>query len=234
MEKEDIILKIQKLLAVSKSPNGNEAQNALLKAQKLIAKYKLSQTEVEQYLKINVKIEDYRTEEKFRGKSWKSNLAAVIADNFGCYLYYNSNKSKVRTICFYGKEEDTIICNIMFSYAVKCINKDGDKLVKKMKQDRRRKHFDGIKNDYALGFIEGLRERFKHQVEANQEWGLVLQKEQIVIDSYKKFSNGFGEINPRENFNRHINAYKKGELDGKKFDISDKIENDGIEELQLA
>lgn len=39
---EDIILKIQKLLALSKSSNENEAQNAMLKAQQLLIKYKLS------------------------------------------------------------------------------------------------------------------------------------------------------------------------------------------------
>jgi len=234
MGEREVIIKIQKLLALSKSSNQNEAQNAMLKAQKLLIKYKLSLQEVERYSKENIKIKDFKTEQKFRGKSWKSNLARVIADNFGCFLYYNTGNYKVHRVCFYGKQEDVIIANIMFEYAVKWINLEGNKLVKRMKQDKRRKHFDGIKNDYAIGFIYGLRERFEFQIKENKEWGLVIQKDKIVVDSYNKFSSEFGKISVNEKFNRHIKAYKKGKEDGKKFDISDKIENEGEEELKLA
>lgn len=231
---ENIILKIKKLLALSKSSNQNEAQNAMLKAQKLLIKYKLSLQEIESYSIEKIKIEDFKTNQKFRGKSWKGNLAQVIADNFGCFLYYNTGNYKVHRVCFYGKEEDVVIANIMFEYAVKWINLEGNKLVKRMKQDKRRKHFDGIKNDYALGFIAGLKERFKSQIKENESWGLVLQKDQIVIDSYNEFSSGFGRISVNEKFNRHYQAYRQGEYDGKKFDISDKIENEGEEELYIS
>ena len=231
---EEIILKIQKLLALSKSSNQNEAQNAMLKAQKLLMKHKLSMQDIENYSSDNIKIEDFKTEQRFRGKSWKSNLANIIANNFGCFLYYKTGNRQVHTVCFYGKEEDVIIANIMFEYAVKCINLEGNKLVKRMKQDKRRKHFDGIKTDYAIGFIVGLEERFRNQLKENAEWGLVLQKDQVVIDSYNKFSSGFGKISVNEKFSRHLKAYKQGEEDGKKFDISDKIENEGDNELMLA
>ena len=234
MEQREVIIKIQKLLALSKSSNQNEAQNAMLKAQKLLIKYKLSLQEVESYSKENIKIEDFKTEQKFRGKSWKSNLAQVIADNFGCFIYFNTGNYKIRRICFYGKEEDVIIANIMLEYAVKWINLEGNKLVKRMKQDKRRKHFDGIKNDYAIGFIVGLEERFRSQIKENAEWGLVIQKDQAVIDSYNKFSSGFGKISVNKKFNRHLKAYNQGKEDGKKFDNSDKIENEGEEELKLA
>ncbi|WP_294363808.1 DUF2786 domain-containing protein, partial [uncultured Clostridium sp.] len=95
MEQREIIVKIKKLLALSKSSNENESQNAMLKAQKLLIKHKLSLQEVERYSKENIKIENLKTEQKFRGKSWKSNLARVIADNFGCFIYYNTGNYKV-------------------------------------------------------------------------------------------------------------------------------------------
>ena len=56
---ENIILKIKKLLALSKSSNQNEAQNAMLKAQKLLIKYKLSLQEIESYSIEKIKIEDF-------------------------------------------------------------------------------------------------------------------------------------------------------------------------------
>lgn len=102
---ENIILKIKKLLALSKSSNQNEAQNAMLKAQKLLIKYKLSLQEIESYSIEKIKIEDFKTNQKFRGKSWKGNLAQVIADNFGCFLYYNTGNYKVHRVCFYGKKK---------------------------------------------------------------------------------------------------------------------------------
>lgn len=139
---EDTMFKIQKLLALSKSSNENEAQNAMLKAQSLLIKYKLSIKDVEHHNPESIKVNENSTGIKFKGSSWKSNLANVITNNFGCYLFYRSWRS--HEICFYGKEEDVIICGIMLEYAIKCINSNGDKLVKKLKQDKRRKHFGGL------------------------------------------------------------------------------------------
>lgn len=227
---EDVIYKIQRLLALSKSSNENEAQNAMMMAQRLLIKYKLSIKDVEQYKKEFIKVDENRTGIKFRGSNWKSNLARIIADNFGCYLFYRTGRT--HEICFYGKEEDIIICNIMLEYAIKSINTNGDKLIKKLKQDKRRKHFNGIKNDYALGFVKGLDERFKEQLKSNEEWALVLVKDQVVIDSYKEFSSDFEKVETQINFNKHLFAFKLGKEDGKNFDISNKIENE-VEETEL-
>ncbi|EES50919.1 UNVERIFIED_ORG: hypothetical protein B2H98_08060 [Clostridium botulinum] len=227
---EDIILKIQKLLALSKSSNDNEAQTAMMMAQRLLIKYKLSIKDIEQYKKDSIKVDENRTGIKFRGSNWKSNISQIIADNFGCYLFYRSGRT--HEICFYGKEEDVVICNIMLEYAIKCINSNGDKLIKKLKQDRRRKYFKGIKNDYALGFVRGLDERFKEQLKSNKEWALVLVKDQVVIDKYEEFSNDFETIQTSINYDKHLFAFKLGKKDGKNFDISNKIENE-MEENKL-
>lgn len=229
---EDIILKIQKLLALSKSSNENEAHAAMMMAQRLLIKHKLSLKDIEQYRNELIKVDENRTGVKFRGSNWKSNLSRIIADNFGCYLFYRTGKT--HEICFFGKEEDILICNIMLEYAIKCINSNGDKLVKKLKQDRRRKHFEGIKNDYALGFIRGLGERFKQQIESNKEWALVLLKDQVVIDKYNEFSSNFETVKTDVSFNKHLNAFKLGKIDGKNFDISNKIESEVEEKVLLS
>ncbi len=229
---DNIKLKIQKLLALSKSSNENEAQNAIMMAQKLLLKHKLSLKEVEDYSKTNIDLDSYKTSHKFKGSSWKSNLGSVIANNFGCYMYLETSNS--HKVCFYGKSEDVAICNIMLDYAIKCINLNGDKLVKKMKNDKRRKYFKGIKSDYALGFIRGLEERFKAQVSSNKEWGLLLQKEEAVILGYKEFSSGFNSIDVNQEFYKYNSAFELGKKDGSLFDISDKIENEGSEELQIS
>ena len=47
---------------------------------------------------------------------------------------------------------------------------------------------------------------------------------QVVLEEYRLMKNLIGIIN----------AYRQGEYDGKKFDISDKIENEGVEELYIS
>lgn len=71
MEQGEVIIKIKKLLALSKSTNKNEAQNAMLKAQQLLIKHKISLQEVESYEEENIEIEDLKTEQKFRGRVGK-------------------------------------------------------------------------------------------------------------------------------------------------------------------
>jgi len=227
---DEIIIKIKKLLALSKSSNEYEAQNAITKAQMLMVKHKLSMKEIDNCNDNQIVIKNNKTGIKVK-QHWKMQLALTIGDNFACYVYVRGTHSK--EICFYGKEEDTIICNIMLEYALKCIDSNGDKIVKEMKKDRRRKHFKGIKEDYALGFITGLKERFKQQIESNSEWGLVLQKDIEVINSYEKFSNGFRTTDLDCQFNRFKNVYKQGKKDGERFDISDKIEKED-ETLQIG
>lgn len=225
--KDDMILKIKKLLALSKSSNEHESQNAMIMAQKLLIKHKISMNEVDSYDIETFNILEKGTSIKFRGSSWKSNLGQVIANNFSCYLFYRTKRT--HEIIFYGKEEDIIICNIMLEYAIKCINLNADKLIKRLKTDKRRKHFKGIKNDYAIGFINGLDERFKEQLKSNKEWGLVIVKDPKVVESYKEYSQGFVAIEVHSKFDKNIKAFEIGKKDGKEFDISNKLENESEE-----
>ncbi len=226
MENQEIILKVKKLLALSKSTNENEALSAMMMAQKFIMKYKLSIKEVEEFNDISIGANG--TGLKFRSSKWKALLGRVIANNFGCYMFYRSGKT--HEICFFGKEEEVTICKIMLEYAIKCIDSNSSKILKEMKKDRRRKHFNGIKSDYALGFISGLDQRFKDQVKSNQEWGLVFVKDPMVIEKYKEYSCGFESISIEEKYKKHDKIYKLGQNDGKEFNISNKIETEGENE----
>ena len=54
----------------------------------------------------------------------------------------------------------------------------------------------------------------------------MIQKDEIVIDKYKEFSKDFGTVNVSKKFYKHSNAFKLGQEDGRKFDISNKIQNE--------
>ena len=225
---EDIILKIKKLLALSDSSNEHESRVAMLKAQELLVKHKLSLKSVEEFETEKIKVEENVTEVTFRVAKWKAQLADIIANNFGCYIFFKTYR--VRTIVFFGRYEDTTVCKIVLEYAIDCINNS----VRKLKNSYRKKHIStkGIESDYALGFIEGLDSMFEKQKQKNEEWGLVLVKEQVVVDAYnnKEFR---GSVDTCTSFQGHNDAFCKGLEDGEKFSITDKIANEGEPEEEI-
>lgn len=152
-----IIEKIKKLLSLSESSNENEAKIAMLKAQELLMKHKLSMREVKEFKVYNSAIKEKASSITFTKAKWKSKLAKLIADNFGCYHYFHSRYS--HQIVFFGREEDIEVCNIVLEYAIDCINSS----VKRLRYQYYKNGLSaaGLENDYALGFINGLNERFE-------------------------------------------------------------------------
>lgn len=224
-----LIEKIQKLLSLSESSNENEAREAMLKAQKLIVKHKLSLKEVQDTKIYSSKIKDDISKISFTKAKWKGELAYIIGKNFGCYTYFRTNR--IHKITFFGREEDIVVCNIVLDYAVDCI----ETTIKRIQSEYRRKGLStkGLATDYAKGFIEGLDEKFEEQKRANQEWGLVLVVEKEVTEAYnkKKFKRA---INLDTQFKGNLDAYKKGIENGKQFSISNRItESDNEEVLKL-
>jgi len=215
---EKLVKKIQKLLALSESSNEHEAQSAMLKAQELLIKHKLSLKEVKEFKTYNDSIKEKKTKISFKKAKWKAELASLVGDNFGCYVFFKTRYS--HTITFFGKEEDIIVCNIMLEYAVDCINN----AVKKLRYQYLKEGYStkGIENDYAMGFINGLSEKFEEQKQANQEWGLILLKDEEVTKEYNKIDFR-GKVDTNTSFQGHNEAYFQGLKDGKKFSISDRI-----------
>lgn len=225
-----IIEKIQKLLALSESSNENEAQLSLLKAQELLVKHKLSLKEVKEFKVYNSKIKEKKSSISFTKAKWKANLGRLIADNFGCYMYFKTRRTQ--TITFFGREEDVIVCTIVLEYAIDSINSK----VKRLRYQYSKGGYStkGLESDYALGFISGLKEKFEEQKKKNQEWGLVLVKDPEVVEAHNNIEFK-GRINTSTSFNGYTEAYSEGKEDGESFSISDKIAREETDEqLVLA
>lgn len=226
---DKIILRIKKLLALSESSNESESKVALLKAQELLVKHKLSIKEVKEFKQYNSNIKEQISNISFTKAKWKAKLAKIIAENFGCYYYFRTRRT--HKIVFFGREEDILVCNIVLEYAVDCINSK----VRKLRYDYNKKGYStrGLENDYALGFIEGLDYMFEEQKRKNQEWGLVIQKDPEVVDAHNqiKFAK---TINTNTSFEGFSEVYSEGCKDGENFSISDKIaEGENEEEIDL-
>lgn len=223
-----IIEKIQKLLALANSPNENEVQSAMTMVQKLLMKHKLTMKDIEGHSVNAVEVLEKVTDFTFDYKAkWKGRLANLIADNLGCYCFLKTYRK--HTIVFLGTAEDVTICNIMYSYALDCINRKANSIARKM--NRQGLKATGVLGDYALGFTAGLHEAFEAQKKEHSEWGLVIQKEPAVIEAY--MNKTMGSISLRTKFAGNSEAYYDGVKEGKTFNIADKIGDDGQYEGQV-
>ena len=211
-----IVDKIRKLLALSESSNEHESKLAMLKAQELLAKHKMTLKDVENADKVEVK--KHYTDVTFTKAKWKGRLASIIADNFGCYVFYSTRNT--HRIVFLGKEEDVLVCEIVLSYAIDCINSS----VARLRREYYREQLSakGLESDYAMGFLDGLESSFDKQKSDNQEWGLVLVKDEVVVKSYEDMTFT-RTVYTDEKFKGHDEAYTQGVKDGEKFSITDKI-----------
>ncbi|SKC86853.1 Protein of unknown function [Maledivibacter halophilus] len=224
----NVIEKIKKLLALSESCNENEAKLAMLKAQELLIKNKLSMQEVKDFKIHNSIIKEKKSKITFTKAKWKAHLAGLVGENFGCYYFFKTRYTN--TIVFLGREEDVEVCNIVLEYAIDCI----DSSIKKLQYKYRKEGLSvkGLANDYAVGFIAGLSEQFEEQKRKNQEWGLVLVKDKEIVKAYeeKEFK---GSIDTTINFKGYDEAYCKGHKDGQNFSIADKIA-DGTKDVLMT
>ena len=192
MTQEKVIDKIRKLLALATSSNENEAQSAMLMAQKLMAQHHIEMSQVEDAPIDHEVIEEEADKKRHRTK-WKRSLADLCASNFNCDIFYRGHGSYA-TI-FVGKKESIEICKTVYSAAVMFIDKEFAKywnsegkwqdfhlLGSNARIERPLSDSIIMKDSYARGFIRRLRERFEEQkVKAEKEgWGLVLVKDADV------------------------------------------------------
>ena len=189
---EKIIEKIKKVLELSKNnPSVEEAKGAALKAQRLMAEYHISMTEIET-------IEDIENivEEKIdvgTGNKWKYTLSSIVAKNFRCKCFYYGKSSVV----FYGYEKDAEIAAMTFKMLFDTGNKESSRYYQKQRQEYLNcgKQFDGrgIKNAFLNGYLFGIREELESQCTALM---IVIPKE--IEEKYKdrtskchRFSSSF-------------------------------------------
>jgi hypothetical protein len=112
--KEDIIEKIRKLLALSKSDNVHEAELALLRANELMLRHQLSITEVDLNKMRKDELHEgqvIRVSETYR--SFMRGIAQAAGTIFDARALGTGTQSEV---CFIGQKEDVDNANILFHH----------------------------------------------------------------------------------------------------------------------
>lgn len=142
---ENIKQKIRKLLALAKSPNENEAVNALEKARKLMEENNLTEDDCTIHVSEVKRLKS--------SPSWQSLIAYSVAWINGCALINLRTAGKALTR-FYGSETDTFIAAEMYNYLIKTINR-------MTKQNIRKNAKKPFIESYKLGVAYTLDQRME-------------------------------------------------------------------------
>lgn len=213
-DKKQIIEKIKKIMALSENnPNQNEAIAAALKAQKLMAKFHIEESELGEEL-TESKIDSMECVVNGKTQKWRLQLAVVLSKNFRCKIYLNNGN-----VTFYGYEEDVKICSEVF-YS---LYKIGVKLSDKLKRETRKESgtAKGIRNTFCMGYVAGIKSELEKQCTALM---IVIPKE--VNEEYNKMSMkmNFKYKSTSVKISSDRNVYNKGFQSGK-----DAVRQRGIE-----
>ena len=172
---EKIIIKIKNLLDLSNNnPNQNEAFAAELKAQELMAKYKIKIEDLEDN-KSQIMEKYFDGDELSGNKKWRVYLAQIISKNFRCKCYLSG-----KYIVFYGYDNDAEIALEVFKMLVNT----GTRLSRKEYYTRKKNGYStkGVMNAFLIGFCDGVKEVLDRQCTA------------LMIITPKEVEKGFEEL----------------------------------------
>lgn len=184
---EQIIKRIKKLLSLSQSRNENEAQLALVKAQELMIKHHIEESQIsfdEPPKIIHLTTEYYFTNYK---NFYLCDGINELSDLYLCKVVFVRNKhSSKQYIKIIGNENDCRILQKVIGF----IKSNVDGWTRKLKKDYLlddNQIINNCKNDYGLGFCRGLKSLLEMQRDRiQQEEGLVIstpKEAQDYVDS---------------------------------------------------
>jgi hypothetical protein len=210
---------VRKLLALSNSPNENEAETAMAKAQRILTQYNLDLNEITD---LDPSCADMSREYVMGSKSmWQFNLCATICKFNYCKC--------VRHAGYYGHHVEYAILgrSINVGVVMEMYNWILPQLVR-LSEDALRLcpygvHGKTYRNSFLFGCVSGIKERLKVQNEANL---CELPKTQALIVCYETENTAFEEsLYPKlhkikMSNNIHYNAYNAGKAASKNVSLS--------------
>ena len=231
---QKILAKIQNLLSLAEDGgNDEESQTALLMAQKLMLKHRISQDNLSDTNREEIVLKSLSIYKRLYW--WEKSLVKIIADNFRCMFYIQSNRlphqnSVQRKIVLMGYPEDVELAYEMFHLAADTM-KYYSKLHIQQLNDVEMRNPDkaSLRKSYYQGFMDGLKEKFNLQMQAmrqeNEKYALIIKTPKEVEDKFHQ------EITGRLSFsqpklNRKNHAYHDGFEKGKNVNLNQRQLND--------
>ena len=214
---QKIINKVKGLLDIAKDSNQDEeTQTAFLLAQKLMVKYGIKKSSIQD----QQRPVEYGVLERCQKLSLlKQRLANVIADNFKVLFVRTGSfyPNKHFQYNFYGYSNDVELAKNIYFLAVKIIQYRTKKYLNnyylKTGASRNRKLTAFLKRNYIHGFILGLEKRLNDQT----------KKYDLMVKPDKELFKRLGPARPKStkvSYNYKSKSFKKGFTDGYNTDLS--------------
>ena len=155
MNKEDtarILKRIQKCLALSKSPNEHEAAAAFRQARKLMERHNLSEADIDA---ANIQERRVLARVASRPALWEAKLAFICAEAFRCQVLFLRDKPKGLWI-FVGMMRDLQVCEYAFRTLLRQILQARSEYTKTVLTCSCRRTLVRRADMYCTGFVEAL------------------------------------------------------------------------------
>lgn len=231
--KEEIILKIKKLLNLSEGAKEinslEEAETAIKLANTLMLKYNISLIDVNNVENNNFKInfsEKLSFEDTYLKTIWKYKLLKVLAVNNLCEVTFNK-KSKLQQIL--GEEFNVRIVEYLYNFLLNKIpvifeNTYYNLNNFKLKQSLSKKEYLA---QYLEGFIEGLKiklnQQFNDLKSSDDKFNSLIKINDYHIKNYIK--NNCRVISLKNTTISNTEVFNKGLNDGKNVKLNKGIDN---------
>lgn len=229
---DKILEKIRNLLSLAEDGgNDEESQTALLMAQKLMLKHKISQNELNEGGEQKIVIKSLSVYKRVYW--WEKVLVKIIAENFRVMYYMQSNRlphqtTVQRKLVLMGYPEDVEFAFEMFTLAAEAMKHYAGLHLKSMEEKHLKSSQGNIRKSYYQGFMDGLSHKFKLQRDQmsseNEKFALMIKTPQDVVDKFN------AEIQGQLAFKQPILntenvAYSEGYEKGTKVSLSNKYLN---------
>lgn len=216
MDRDLVLSKIKKLLALTSSPSEGEAYNAMMMARKLMSKYHIQDSDIALMITevVEVSTEITYTE---RWSKYRIHLCSVVADNNRCRIIVVPVGRSKRLIQVCGIRDDAEYVKVVIQYAVNYVeHKINDDLYwTYYNMGLRRDELNKMMTSYAIGFVSGLSLHYQSQDRSDSETAMMVITPTAVLDYLQKNT----EINQTqaETLRVNMDLFDQGEKDGSSF-----------------
>lgn len=230
--KNRIMDKIIRCLALSKSSNEHEAATALRQAHALMEKYNISAKDIELS---DIKFKASNTRSAMRPPVYQIALANMIAKLFGCQNYMGNgtgDRSHIRVMCFVGLEIHSDIASYSYDTLFRQLKQARQAYIKtELKRVRLAKNKAARADAFCLGWVVTVRRLVEKLVPLSTDMAPIERAMRQELDL--KTTNGVDRVS-KSKVRTGTNDFHNGLVAGKDAQLNHGMKTDAHQTKRIA
>lgn len=193
MTKVEVLSKVKKLFALSKSSNENEAALAAAKARDLLSRYNLSIADVQLEIDSSgLKVVQTEVGAGRILRNWVKNLLLHVASAFDCEHVLKRRSGLPPSMVFIGTDTDTQVAKYTFLFLYRELDRLAKEALPRLKAACASWNTSALRYAYLDGAVKRIGERLNRlagkmkSMEKKLCKDLILAKEQFITEYMKK------------------------------------------------